>query len=251
MLLSAHTTADARPSHRALVSWKSLCPQGDHRVELAGPARGNHRSGQRRQEDDDGDHDERDGIVRTDAVEQAGQSTTVAVPIIVPGMRPVPVIIRLLLMTSRTSLPGDAPAAARMGSSLRRSATALASVPKRPTMARAKVSTAKLAAGTARRRRSAIEPATWSARVRTSGTGSDGSRVRMMSRTVGARTSDPPVVRTTRCDTPVGTRCHGTYTDPARGAASPSYFTSSTTAMTGDSPREMTRTSTPYGIERR
>ena len=88
-------------------------------------------------------------------------------------------------------------------------------------MATTSASAAKPAAGTARNRRSAIEPATWSASVRTSGMGSDGSRVRMMSRTIGASASGSPVVRTTRCDTPVGTRRHGTYTEPARGAASP------------------------------
>ena len=117
-------------------------------------------------------------------------------------------------------------------------------------MATASASAAKPAAGAARNRRSAIEPATWSASVRTSGMGSDGFRVRMRSRTAGARASGSPVVRTTRCDTPVATRRHETYTEPARGAASPWHFMSSMTAMTGESPRAMSRISTPYGIER-
>ena len=73
-------------------------------------------------------------------------------------------------------------------------------------MATASASAAKPAAGTARNHRSAMEPATWSASVRTSGTGRDGFKVRMRSRTVGTSASGSPVVRTTRCDTPVGAR---------------------------------------------
>ena len=74
------------------------------------------RSGQRRL-DDDGDHDNRKRIVRTDAVEEAGQVHDRTVPIIFPRMRPAQVTNRLLLVTSRTSLPGDASTAARMASS--------------------------------------------------------------------------------------------------------------------------------------
>ena len=89
--------------------------QGDHRVDPAGPASKNHRSGQRRL-DDDGDHDNRKRIVRTDAVEEAGQVHDRTVPIIFPRMRPAQVTIRLLLVTSRTSLLGDVPTAARIAS---------------------------------------------------------------------------------------------------------------------------------------
>ena len=91
--------------------------------------------------------------------------------------------------------------------------------------------------------RSAIEPATWSASVRTFGTGSDGFKVRMRSRTPGTSAAGSPVVRTTRCATPVGARRHGMYIAPARGASSPRCFTSLTTAMTGEYLRAMPRTS--------
>ena len=85
MPLSAHTNCGCRPAKRALVYWKSLCRRpinGSIRPALR--AR-NYRSDQRRL-DDDGDHDDRRRIVRTDAVGDAGQAQDRSAPIIFPRM---------------------------------------------------------------------------------------------------------------------------------------------------------------------